>query len=77
MMDANLEAVNRKEQHSPWIKWAAEFLNKELGPGQEFSEAWELVRARRAAEHGSATSEFGSLFSSKRKNVVFTVKRTA
>ena len=77
MMHANLESVNREEQHSPWIKWAAEFLNKELGPGQEFSEAWELVRARRAAEHGSATSEFGSLFSSKRKNVVFTVKRTA
>jgi hypothetical protein len=51
------------------IKWAAEFLNKELGPGQEFSEAWELVRARRAAEHGLAISEFGILISSKRKNV--------
>lgn len=55
MMQANLEPVNWKEQHSLWINWAAKFLNKELGTGQELSEKWELVRARRAAEHGLAT----------------------
>jgi hypothetical protein len=77
MMQANLEPVNGKEQHSPQINWAAEFLNKELRPGQELCEAWELVRARRAAENGLATSEFRNLFSSKRKSEVYTIKRTA
>lgn len=35
-----------KEEDSPWLVYAAQFLNKEFGPGEELAKAWKEVKER-------------------------------
>lgn len=65
-----VQPVHWKEEHSPWIMWAADFLNKEIGPGPELCKAWEELRRDRNIKMGRTMSEFDRLLRSKSSDTV-------
>jgi hypothetical protein len=64
-----MHPLNWEEQNSPWIRSAARFLNKEIGPGPELCAAWQSLLVRRSLETEMAT-EFDKLLEIETRNIV-------